>query len=51
MTQDMKHNDIKRNNEMRDTVFTTRRHYGSCGHLLRKLLILMVMMAGGAIGV
>ena len=30
MTQDMKHNDMKRNNEMRDTVFTTRRHHGYC---------------------
>ena len=46
MTQDMKHNDMKRNNEMRDTVFMTRRHYGSCGRLLRMLLLLMVMMAG-----
>ena len=51
MTQDMKHNDMKRNNEMRDTVFTTRRHHGYCGRLLRMLLILMVMMAGGATGV
>ena len=48
MTQDMKHNDIKRNNEMRDTVFTTRRHHGFCGQLLRMLLILMVMMTVGA---
>ena len=50
MTQDMKHNDMKRNNEMRGTVFTTRRHYGYCGRLLRKLLLLMVMMTVGATG-
>ena len=47
MTQDMKH-DMKRNNEMRDTVFTTRRHHGSCGRLLRKLLVLMMIMTIGA---
>ena len=43
MTQDMKHNDMKRNNEMRGTAFTTRRHHGYCGQLLRTLLLLMVM--------
>ena len=48
MTQDMKHNDMKRNNEMRATVFTTRRHHGSCGQLLRMLLLLMVMMTAGS---
>ena len=48
MKQDMKHNDMKRNNEMRDTVFMTRRHHGYCGQLLRSLLILMVMMTVGA---
>ena len=46
----MKHNDMKRNNEMRDTMFTTRRHHGFCGQLLRMLLLLMVMMTVGATG-
>ena len=47
MTQDMKH-DMKRNNEMRATVFTTRWHHSSCGRLLRKLLVLMMIMTIGA---
>jgi hypothetical protein len=51
MTQDMKHNDMKRNNEMRNALFTTHKHHSYCGRLLRMLLILMVMMAGGATGV
>ena len=51
MTQDMKHNDMKRNNEMRDTVYITRRHHGYCGQLLRMFLLLMVMMTVGATGV
>ena len=50
MTQDMKHNDMKRNNEMRDTVFTTHKHHGYCGRLLRILLLLMVMITEGTIG-
>ena len=49
MTHDMKHNDMKRNNERRDTMFTTRKCYGSYGRLLRTLL-LPVMMTVGATG-
>ena len=30
MTQDMKHNDMKRNNEMRDTMSATRKRHGIC---------------------
>ena len=47
----MKHNDMKRNNEMRATMFTTCRHHGFCGQLLRMILLLMVMMTVGATGV
>ena len=36
---------------MRDTVYITRRHHGSCGRLLRMLLLLMVVMTTGAMGV
>ncbi len=50
MTHDMKHNDMKRNNGRRDTMFTTRGHHAGCGHLLRMLLLLMVMVTGGATG-
>ena len=50
MTHDMKHDDMKRNNEMRDTMSATRRYHGSCGRVLRTLLLL-VMMTGGATGV
>ena len=49
MAYDMKHNDMKRNNERRDTMFTTRRHHAGYGHLLRTLL-LPVMMTVGATG-
>ena len=49
MTHDMKHNDMKRNNERRDTMFTTCRHHAGYGHLLRTLLLL-VMMTVGATG-
>ena len=42
---------MKRNNEMRDTMFMTRRHHGSCGRLLRMLLLLVVTMTVGATGV
>jgi len=49
MTHDMTHNDMKRNNERRDTMFTTRRHHAVYGHLLRTLL-LPVMMTVGATG-
>ena len=47
MTHDMKHNDMKRNNERRDNMFTTRRLYGSCGRMLRMLLLLMIVFGGG----
>ena len=47
----MKHNDMTRNKEMRGTMSATRKRHGFCGQLLRMLLILMVMMAGGATGV
>ena len=46
MTHDMKHNDMKRNNERRDTMFTTRMHHAVYGHLLRTLLLLVMMTAG-----
>ena len=46
MTHDMKHNDMKRNNERRDNMVTTRRHHAGYGYLLRTLLLL-VMMTGG----
>ena len=42
----MKHNDMKRNNERIDTMFTTRRHHAGCGQLLRTLLLLVMMAAG-----
>jgi len=38
MTHDMKHNDMKQNNEKRDTMFTTRGHHAGYGQLLRTLL-------------
>ncbi len=50
MTHDMKHNDMKRNNDMRDTMSATRKHHGSCGRVLRTLLLLVVIMTGGATG-
>ncbi len=37
---------MKRNNEMRDTLFTTRRHYAGCGQMLRTLLLLVMMNVG-----
>ncbi len=40
---------MKRNNGRRDTMFTTRGHHAGYGYLLRMLLI-MVMMSGGATG-
>jgi len=46
MTHDMKHNDMKRNNGRRDTMFTTRRHHAGCGHLLRTLLLLVMTIVG-----
>ena len=46
MTHDMKHNDMKRNNEMRDTLVTTRGHHAGYGQLLRTLLLLVMMAAG-----
>ena len=49
MTHDMTHNDMKRNNERRNTMFTTRGHHAVYGHLLRTLL-LPVMMTVGATG-
>ena len=49
MTHDMKRNDMKRNNERRDTMFTTRRHHAGYGYLLRTLLLL-VMITGGTTG-
>ena len=42
----MKHNDMKRNNEMRDTVFTTHKRHSYCGRLLRMLLLLVMMVMG-----
>ena len=49
MTHDMKHNDMKRNNERRDTMSTTCGHHAGYGHLLRTLLLL-VMITVGAMG-
>ena len=46
MTHDMKHNDMKQNNEMRDTLVTTRGHHAGYGQLLRTLLLLVMMAAG-----
>ena len=41
---------MKRNNKMRNTLFTTCEHSASCGRMLRTLLLLMVMMTRGTMG-